>query len=294
MRNFRRHHCVSALLSLVVLLLPACRRNSSAEEPDRPRLTQNVTLRDVTFHSVALDRDMQYRVIMPLRTMGKLQVVYLLHGNAGGFRDWSNYSDVARFAESGLLLVMPEGGSSYYTNAVDPPQDRFEDYIVQDLISDVESRFAVAVGRANRAIVGVSMGGFGAIKLGLRHPDLFAFAGGISSALDVPRRGFSIRRLHQSRQYNSIFGPSGSQVRRDNDPFSLARSTSPDSAPYFFLTCGEQEGLLPVNREFGALLAQRHFRYELHTVQGGHDWNQWNAWLPTLFKSLSEHMKPSD
>jgi putative tributyrin esterase len=294
MRNFRRHHWVSALLSVVLVLLLGCRRNGAAEAPDHPRLTQNVTLRDVTFHSGALHRDMRYRILMPLKPLQKLQVVYLLHGNGGGFHDWSNYSDVARFAESGLLLVMPEGGSSYYTNAVDPPRDRFEDYIVQDLISDVESRFPVALGRANRAVVGVSMGGFGAIKLALQHPDLFAFAGGISSALDVPRRGFSIKRLHQSRQYNSIFGPSGSQARRDNDPFSLVRSTSPGSAPYFFLTCGEQEGLLPVNREFAALLAQRHFRYEFHTVRGAHDWNQWNAWLPTLFKSLSEHMKPSD
>jgi putative tributyrin esterase len=293
MREFRRHRCISAFLSLVVLLLPACRRNNSAKEPDRPRLTPDVTLRDVTFRSAALGRDMQYRVIMPLAIGQKLRVVYLLHGSAGGFRDWSNYSDVARFAESGLLLVMPEGGSSYYTNAVDPPQDRFEDYIVRDLISDVGSRFPVATGRANRAIIGVSMGGFGAIKIGLRHPDLFAFAAGISSALDVPRRGFSIKRLHQSRHYNSIFGPSGSPARRDNDPFSLARTASPDSAPYFFLTCGEQEGLLPVNLEFGALLAERHFKYEFHTVRGGHDWNQWNAWLPTLFKSLFEHMKPS-
>ena len=101
-----------------------------------------MTLRDVTFRSAALNRDMQYRVVLPLRlTPGqKLQAVYLLHGGGGGFRDWSNYSDVARFAESGLVLVMPEGGSSYYTNAVDPPQDRYEDYIVQDLIRDVESR----------------------------------------------------------------------------------------------------------------------------------------------------------
>ena len=78
-------------------------------------------------------------------------MVYLLHGGGGGFRDWSNYSDVARFAEAGLLLVMPEGESSYYTNAVDPPQDRYEDYIVHDLIADVESRFPVATGRANIA-----------------------------------------------------------------------------------------------------------------------------------------------
>jgi putative tributyrin esterase len=221
-----------------------------------------------------------------------LPVVYLLHGGGGGFKDWSNDSDVAHFAESGLILVMPEGAYSYYTNAVDPPQDRYEDYIVKDLIADVESKFPAATGRSNRAIVGVSMGGFGAVKLGLSHPDLFVFVGGVSSAIDVPRRAFTIKRLQQSRQYESIFGPSGSQTRHDNDPFVLVRTANPDPAPYFFLTCGEQEALLPPNREFAGLLAQRHFRFEFHTAPGHHDWNQWNAWLPTLFQSLSQQMNP--
>ena len=107
----------------------------------------------------------------------RLPVVYLLHGGGGGFRDWSNFSDVAGFAESGLILVMPEGASSYYVDAVDPPEDRFEDYIVRDLIADVETRFPAASGRSNRAIVGLSMGGFGAVTLALRHPDLFGFVG---------------------------------------------------------------------------------------------------------------------
>lgn len=285
-------YCTRVLLGVALALTVSCRRSNDSTPADRPRLTAKVTLRDITFHSDALGRDMPYRVISPAEPAGrKLPVVYLLHGGGGGFRDWSNYSDVARFAESGLLLVMPEGESSYYTNAVDPPQDRFEDYITHDLISDVESRFPVAAGRENRAIIGVSMGGFGAVKIGLRRPDLFSFVGGISSAIDVPRRAFSFKRLQQSRHYNSIFGPSGSQTRRDNDPFALVRTANPQFAPYFFLTCGEQEGLLPANRDFAGLLAQ-HFRYEFHTVRGGHDWNQWNAWLPSVLHSLSDHMKP--
>jgi S-formylglutathione hydrolase FrmB len=95
---------------------------------------------------------MQYRVISPSSVPAgqKLQAVYLLHGGGGGFRDWSNYSDVARFAETGLLLVMPEGDSSYYTNSADAAQDRYEDYIVQDLISDVEGKFTLATGRSYR------------------------------------------------------------------------------------------------------------------------------------------------
>jgi len=288
-------HCFPGCLLLAVILLLStnCQKKDEAP-PDHPRLTPNVVLRDIAFRSAALNRDMQYRVVLPLAAAPgqKLPVVYLLHGGGGGFRDWTNDSDVARFAESGLVLVMPEGGSSYYTNAVDPPQDRYEDYIVSDLIADVESKFPVATGRSNRAIVGISMGGFGAVKLALHHPELFIFAGGLSSAIDVPRRAFSIKRLQQSRHYNSIFGSAGGQTRRENDPFALARTANPEAAAYFFLTCGEQEGLLPANREFAALLEARHFRHEFHTVPGGHDWNQWNAWLPSLFRSLAGHINP--
>jgi S-formylglutathione hydrolase FrmB len=220
----------------------------------------------------------------------KLPAVYLLHGGDGNFRDWSNYSDTARFSEQGLILVMPEGDESYYMNSAERPQDRYEDYIVNDLVADVERKFPARPGRSNRAIVGISMGGFGAIKLALSHPDLFVFAGGISSAVDVPSRPFSIRRIQQWLHYRSIFGPWGSQTRRNADPFVLARIADPAQTPYLYLSCGEQEGLLPANRKFASLLAGRHFPHEFHVVPGAHDWNQWNGWLPDIFQSLSARL----
>jgi putative tributyrin esterase len=253
-------------------------------------------MRDVSFRSAALDRDMQYRVVIPsvIAKDRKLPVVYLLHGGGGGFRDWSNYSDIAQFAEQGLILVMPEGDSSYFTNAADRPEDRYEDYIVTDLIADAENKFPAITGRAGRAIAGVSMGGFGAVKLALRHPDLFVFAGGISPALDVPSRPFSIKRLEQWRRFRAIFGPWDGVTQRENDPFVLVRSVDPTVAPYFFLSCGEQDGLLTSSREFTALLAKRDFRHEFHISPGGHNWTQWNEWLPSLFQGMMKHFgKPS-
>jgi S-formylglutathione hydrolase FrmB len=291
----RRPRPVLALLVIVLSLLPDCNRPQKAVPPDNPRLTPQVTMRNVVFRSAALGRDMPYRVVLPKLVQAgyKLPAVYLLHGSGGDFRDWSNYSDVARYAESGMILVMPEGHSSYYTNAVEPSQDRYEDYVVDDLVRDVETRFPAATGRANRAVVGVSMGGFGAVNLALRHPGLFAFAGGISPALDVPSRPFSIKRPWQWRHYRAIFGPWTGPAQRNHDPFVLARSADPSLAPYLFLSCGEQEGLLSANRQFAALLARRHFRYEFHAVPGGHDWNQWNARLPNVFQSLREHLTGS-
>ncbi len=269
----------------------ACHKESPPP-PDRPRLTPHVRMQGITFHSASLQRDMPYRVILPasLAANQKLPVVYVLHGGGGGNRDWSNYSDVARFAEPGLILAMPEGNSSYYVNAAARPQDRYEDYVTKDLIKDVESRFPAAGGREHRAIVGVSMGGFGAVVLALKHPNLFVFAGGLSLALDVPTRQFSLRRMAQCRGHAQIFGAWGSETRRANNPYALAGSVDPATAPYLYLTCGEQEGLLPANQRFAALLKRRGFQYEFLPGPGGHDWNQWNGRLPGLFESLREHL----
>jgi S-formylglutathione hydrolase len=257
---------------------------------DSPRLAPGVVVHDVTFYSQALYRDMQYRVLLPGNTGGrKLPVVYLLHGGGGTFRDWSNYSGVARYAAGGLLLVMPQGDYSYYTNAATRQQDRYEDYIVNDLPADVESRFPARVDRSGRAIAGVSMGGFGAVKLALHHPEKYAFAGALSAAIDVPRRRFTWRRLSQSRSYEEIFGPDGSGTRRANDPFILVTNADPKTMPFLYLTCGRQEGLLAPNREFAALLDRYKIAHAFHDVPGGHDWNQWNAQLAGLFESLARH-----
>jgi putative tributyrin esterase len=283
---------IAITVGAVAVFSPACNRKSSEPFPDHPRIVQNVGLRDVTFHSSSLNREMTYRVLMPavIPSGTKLSVVYFLHGGGGNFRDWSNFSDVARFAQHDVILIMPDGDESWYTNSADHPQDRYEDYIVKDLIADVESHFPVASGRANRAIAGLSMGGFGAVKLAFKHPELFVFAGGLSSALDVPSRPFSFRRIHQYRHYASIFGPPGSATRRENDPFALAHSADPAKTPYLFLTCGDEEGLLPTNRSFAKLLEQRGFKYEFHVVPGGHNWSQWNARLDNLFLGLKQHL----
>ena len=284
-----------ACLCGALAISTACRSNKKDAFTDHPQLTGKVTLQDVTFHSSSLNRDMQYRVISPatLPSGSKLPVVYLLHGGGGGFRDWSNYTDVARFAERGLILVMPEGDESYYTNSAEHPKNRYEDYIVKDLLADVQARFPASFAREGRAIVGVSMGGFGAIKLSFHHPELFGFVGGLSSAVDVPTRPFSLKRLGQWQYYRSIFGPWGSSTRRENDPFALMMSSDPTASPYFFLTCGDQEGLLPANRRLANSLQQRNFHYEFHVVSGGHNWTQWNARLDECFARLLEHLSLS-
>jgi S-formylglutathione hydrolase len=284
--NIRRY--VSLLL---IFLFPAffsgCHRVGPLW-PDHPQLADGVTMRDITFHSASLAREMTYRVFLPVKidTGQRLPVVYLLHGNGGGYREWSNYSNVAEYAARGAILVMVDGNSSYYMNAVEKPHDKYEDYLIRDLIADVEARFPAKSGRANRAIVGVSMGGFAAVTLSLRHPDLFMFAGAMSPAIDVPERRFTWKRASRWWEFRAIFGPWGSAEREARDPFVLLQSADPRAVPYFYLTAGEQEPLLEPIQRFAARLGRRGLAHELHTKPGGHDWSEWDQQIPGCFESL--------
>lgn len=257
--------------------------------PDHPQIAPGVAMQDLTFYSAALQREMPDPVFLPanLPPGQKLPVVYLLHGGNGGYRDWSNRSDVSRYAAQGLILVMPEGAFSYYQNAAMKPQDKYEDYLTHDLIADVEVRLPVAKGRENRAIVGISMGGFAVVKLALSRPELFAFVGALSPSIDVCQRRF---HLMQWWRLTAIFGPVGSKTRTASDPFLLTQFANPAVTPYIYLTAGEMEALLFPNRRFAALLKDRSFAYEFHTKPGGHDWGEWNAQIPGCFESLLQHL----
>jgi S-formylglutathione hydrolase FrmB len=288
MKNKQILRLILLLLGVLALSLAGC-HTAKQLLPDHPRMAPGVALQDVTFYSTALQRQMPYRVFLPAKLSPgqKLPVVYLLHGGNGGFRDWSNDSDVARYAAKGLILVMPEGAFSYYQNAALKPEDKYEDYLTHDLIADVEARFPAARDRDHRAIIGISMGGFATVKLALTRPELFAFIGAFSPSIDVCERRY---HLMQWWRLTAIFGRFGSKTRHSADPFVLVQSANPALTPPIYMTAGESEPLLAPNRRFAALLKQRGFSYEFHPLPGGHDWGEWDSQLPGCFESLLRHL----
>jgi S-formylglutathione hydrolase FrmB len=154
----------------------------------------------------------------------------------------------------------------------------------------VEKRFPAAAGRENRAIIGISMGGFAVARLALSRPEIFSFAGALSPSIDVCQRRF---HLMQWWRLTQIFGPVGSKTRTASDPFLLAHSADPARTPYIYLTAGEMEPLLLPNRRFAALLSSRSFAFEFHAKPGGHDWGEWDAQIPGCMESLLRHLTPN-
>lgn len=248
---------------------------------------------DDSVTSAALGRVMKYRVLLPdgyERSREQYRTLYLLHGLTGDYKDWSTRTDLARIArEVPLVIVMPDGENAWYTNAADKGP-RFEDYIADDLVKDVESKYRVIRSRYGRAIAGLSMGGYGALKIGLKRPGSFVAAGGFSAALGVTEPAFADRFAAYRDQLNRIYGAPGSDTRTTNDILLIAAKADPARAPAIYVDCGTEDGLIESNRALAMALNNRRIAYEYHEVPGAHTWEYWNrrleVFLPWLLKAF--------
>jgi len=181
---------------------------------------------------------------------------------------------------------MPDAGDSWYTNSATDSKDKFEDYIAKDLVAEIDGKFRTVRSRHARAIAGLSMGGYGALKIALRYHDDFAFTGSLSGALNAPQ-DLGDRQPAFRKQLLKVFGPPGSAVRADNNVFSLLQSAGVKDLPYFYVACGSADDLLPVNRDFAAQLASRGAVYEYHETSGGHAWDYWDRSLQDLLRAVA-------
>jgi S-formylglutathione hydrolase FrmB len=276
------------LLLLLLTIATAC--DTALAQPKTARL------RDESFQSSALGRTMRYRVLVPADydfSERRYPVLYLLHGLTGDYRDWTTRTNLADYSRAlPLIVVMPDGENQWYTNAVNGGA-RFEDYVTGDLPADVVGKFRTVNSRYGRAIAGLSMGGYGALKIALKRPALYAVAGSFSGAFGVTVEGRYDRMIAATKAepLARIFGPPGSDTRTQNDVLALARGLKSGGAPYIYLDCGTSDSLLEENREAAAALQKAGAAYEYHEVAGGHGWDYWDRrireFLPVLMKRLA-------
>lgn len=268
--------CVVLFFSLGVLQLGAQKRTLAASA--NAWAGQRVVT-DALFHSQALGRDMKYSLILPRdyeRTNRRYPVLYLLHGLHGNHLDWITRTDLARYAEPlEFIIVMPDADDSWYTNSAAVAEDRYEEYIVKDVVAEIDSKYRTLRSRQGRAAAGLSMGGYAAMKFALRYPAQFSIAGSLSGALNAPLDLDATEEYRQ--QLVKVFGESGSQTRDDNDVFALAKAASPSALPYLFISCGSADQFLNTNRDFVATIQKQKIAYEYHEYPGRHAWDYWDT-----------------
>ncbi|MGZ4833751.1 MAG: alpha/beta hydrolase [Terriglobales bacterium] len=251
--------------------------------------------RDVSFHSASLGRSMKYRILLPAgydRGARHYPVLYLLHGLGGDYTNWDSRTRLREYvAGMALIVVMPDADDSWYVNSVAEPQNRFEDYIVKDLVTEIDTKYRTIATRKARAIAGLSMGGYGSVKIALKYSNLFVFAGSLSGTLDVAHEDHKPRAGEKYHQLLlAILGPAGGATWLANDVFALAGGQHPAGFPYFWISCGTDDFLLESNRQFTAALQQRKIPYTYIEAPGGHSWALWDEELPAMLREMSRHV----
>ena len=148
------------------------------------------TLETYKLNSKLMAREMPYRVIFPTiynaEKDKRFPTIYLLHGLTGHFDNWADKSKLTDYLKNyNYIIVMPEGDNGWYTDSSSAANDKYESYIVQELIPEIDKKYRTISDREHRAVAGLSMGGYGSIKFGLKYPEKFALVGSFSGALQA-------------------------------------------------------------------------------------------------------------
>ena len=229
------------------------------------------------FHylSSALGKATTCNVIFPedVAHSGPFPTLYLLHGLSDDYSAWQRRTSIERYVQSlPLIVVMPDGGRGWYSNAHQGAD--YERAILNDCIGFVERTFRADARREARCIGGLSMGGYGAIKLALQHPDTFASAHGHSGAY-----GFGHAQWRTSEpEFRRIIGPqeTGGPLDLWQIAARATAATSRGNLPALRIDCGTSDGLIEQNREFHEYLDELEIAHEYEEFAGAHDWAYWD------------------
>jgi len=247
-----------------------------------------MALTELRYWSAALGRQVSAMAILPQGARGPFPVWYLLHGLSDDHTAWTRWTSLDRYvAGRPVMIVMPDGGRGWYTDAKARVADRYESAIVRDLIPWVDATFRTRAERSGRVVSGLSMGGYGALKLALKHPHLFCAAASHSGAL---RRGADAITGTDawSREVREVFG------RRPGvgpeDLFTLARAFVRRPAPALRIDCGRKDFLLHDNRSFHRHLVRLGIPHAYRERPGAHTWDYWDREVQALLPWFGERL----
>ena len=250
-----------------------------------------------------MGREMPYLVVVPddykTKPADRYPVVYLLHGLTGHYNDWTDRSKLVQFAaKHRFIIVTPEGNDGWYSDNPAIPNDKHESYIINELIPEIDKNFRTLADREHRIIAGLSMGGYGALKFGLKYPKLFSLIGSFSGAFVVGQWSEKTggNKLI-GRSLDTVFGPPNSEARQANDTFKVVREITPDKVkalPYIYMSCGTEDLFIKTNRDLVAILAEKKVPYKFNTPPGGHDWVFWGDQVREFLDLVDSRLKKKE
>ena len=218
--------------------------------------------------------------------------IYMLHGYGGNQQQWRDDAVLGPLADRyGVVLVLPDGGhNGWWLDSPVRAHRGYETHVVYALASFIERRFGARPGRSARALVGLSMGGHGAITLALKHPDRYCAAASLSGVLDLERHP-------EEWELAAQLGPmaeSRPAWRQNSARWLVERLPAlfaADLAPALSLSCGTSDFAFQENEEVHRRLVELEVPHAYETPEGGHDHGYWKARVETQIRFLMQHLE---
>lgn len=250
----------------------------------------------VNAYSNVLEMEFSMNVLLPQTTHKKIgtetqgltedvPVLYLLHGMGGNHSVWERRTSIERYASAyQLAVVMPSTDLGFYT---DTTYDmNYWTFLSEELPEIVHELFPqITYKREKTYAAGLSMGGYGALKLGLRKPEMFAAVASLSGAL-VLNNVDALLATRKAAYWEGIFGPLDEIKGSANDPLTMVEelAASQTAAPRFFLACGTEDFLYPASQFMAAKLGEKDWEVTFEEGPGEHNWIFWDQWIQRVLE----------
>lgn len=244
---------------------------------------------ELKFFSKALQKATAADIILPESKLeGPFPTLYLLHGLSDDHTMWQRRTSIERYVQDlPLIVVMPDSGRGFYTDAMEGMA--WETAIIRDLIGYVDTMFHTKATREGRCVAGLSMGGYGAAKFGLKYPDLFCSAVSHSGALAFAHRPLPPDPNNPwQTEFSRVVGPD--PVGGPNDLYALAAALAPERRPALRIDCGVEDFLLEDNRAFHTYLTQLGYNHEYVEFPGAHNWAYWDLHIQETIAFHARHL----
>lgn len=231
---------------------------------------------------------------MPEREDKPYKTLYLLHGVFGNYTDWVCGTRIQRYAEENdLVVVMPSGDNAFYVDQI-AGHNLYGEFVGRELVELTRKMFPLSKKREDTFIGGLSMGGYGALRNGLKYSDTFGYIVALSGALiieEIVKRTKDDVFFLESKSYaEACFGDLTKLLESDKNPKYLVKQLKDEGKelPKVYMACGDADGLLPANQDMDRFLREQGVEITFETGAGGHEWDFWDtyikkaiAWLPT-------------
>ncbi|MCM3128257.1 alpha/beta hydrolase [Paenibacillus provencensis] len=251
------------------------------------------------FYSEVLGLNTTMHVILPQQTFSQIGVdtkqghgpyptLYLLHGLSDDDSIWLRRTSIERYASAmGIAVVMPNGYRSFYTDMAEG--SKYYTYITEEVPKLARSFFPLSSAREDNFVAGLSMGGYGAMKIALSRPEEYAAAASLSGAVDMAAHYDKLKVHEEARsvEFKRIFGDKIEGT--ENDLLHLLKECDqqPGPKPKLFQCCGTEDFLYEDNLSFRSAAEQTRLDFTYTEGPGEHEWGYWDAriqdvlnWLP--------------